>query len=162
MDAAIRHELEQLSARVGVESAGVVDVENGFLPDEIGAEIVAADDAGAEVGEERGGGRKVVFSIALVDFGWSLWTVDIALILDIQIYMRLGVVYIEHSPALTVTILPLVATTARLLLLMLTDFLADTPCYLDQLIVPLLFVGIRQQTIPVVRIDVEEHRAAKV
>jgi len=59
-------------------------------------------------------------------------------------------------------ILPLVATTARLLLLMLADFLPDTACYLHQLIVPVLFVGIRQQTISVIRIDVEEHWAAKV
>jgi len=51
---------------------------------------------------------------------------------------------VEHSPALTMTVLSLVATAARLLLLMLADFLSDTPCYLHQLVVPFLFVSIRQ------------------
>jgi len=53
----------------------MVNVEDGFFAYEVDTKIVPADDAGAEVGEEGGGGREVVFPVALVDFGWGLWTV---------------------------------------------------------------------------------------
>jgi len=67
-----------------------------------------------------------------------------------------------YIPALTMAVLSLVATTARLLLLVLANFLAYTSCDLQQFVVTLVFVGIRQQAIPVVRVDVEEHRTAKM
>jgi len=72
----VGYELEQLSARVGVESAGVVDVEDGFFADEVGGQAVAPNYAGAEIGEEGGRGREIVFAVALVDFGGSLWAMD--------------------------------------------------------------------------------------
>jgi len=66
-----------MGAGVGMKSACVVNVEDDFSADEVGGEAVAADDAGAEVGEERGGGSEVVFAVALVDLGGSLGTVYI-------------------------------------------------------------------------------------
>jgi len=66
-----------------VESAAVVDVEDGFFADEVGGQAVAADNTCAEVGEERGGGREVVFTVALVDLGGGLGTVYILSILDL-------------------------------------------------------------------------------
>jgi hypothetical protein len=74
VDAPVCHELEYLGAGVGVERAGVVDVEDGFVPDQGGGEAVALDDAGAEVGEEGGRGGEVIFAVALVDFGGGAGT----------------------------------------------------------------------------------------